>query len=345
LAFQLWRLDLEFQTSGDAEFAIIPKKRRSAVSRAVLLFEEIKAGGTQFLRNLVTTKRKESDYLEFKGAGKLKDEQAKEGWSQALSGFANIEGGVLVWGIRAARNKATGNDEAESLDLVADVARFAQMLRDVELEAVIDPVPGVQIEVYSDTDASGFVVCLIPEGPHKPYRAELHNKQYYQRIGDKFAPISHSLLRSLFYPPALEPKFRLTIRQSATRTIESSGAGPTLAGNRFELTIQNTGRVSARDVWVMLKVGDPLQFRGKTGQRQGEEGYALSRPLHPSELFQCATSWVEYSATRTLPKEITYEVSIYATDCEAVNARLVFADLTIDDAKTTDFFPSAPRTN
>jgi len=43
------------------------------------------------------------------------------------------------------------------------------MLKDVRLEATVDPVQGVKYEHYDagKGDGSGFVVCLIPEGENK----------------------------------------------------------------------------------------------------------------------------------------------------------------------------------
>jgi hypothetical protein len=319
------------------------------MSRATAFFALIKAGGAAFLHNLVKTKSQEADFLDFKGAGRLQDKAAKELWSQALSGFANTEGGVLVWGIRAARNAATGIDEADSLDLAPDVSVLAQMLRDVELQAVIDPVPGVQIERYVDSGTAGFVVCLIPEGPHKPYRAELCGKQYYQRIGDKFAVIPHSLLRSLFYPPTPRPKFRVTIEHSDIQNPTQSGGGrDPLAGNYIQIAIENIGRVSARDVWVVLRIDH--SFRGQGGPlftriplNKTDSGYLLSsRPLHPSERLMCASGLVEYPAPGSpgagvFPGQVSYGVSVYATDCDPVTDRLVFADLYNFSTRTTEF--------
>ena len=94
-------------------------------------------------------------------------------------------------------------DAATGLDLGQHPERFLQTLKDLRLEATIDAVQGVEYEHYGagKGDGSGFVVCLIPEGIHKPYLASLHPvKQYYQRIGDSFAVIPHAMLRSLFYP-------------------------------------------------------------------------------------------------------------------------------------------------
>lgn len=75
-------------------------------SRASELYHKIvgdPATSVTLLENMVTRRQAEDDYLEFKGAGKIPNHLIKEYWSQVLSGFANTEGGVLIWGIRAGR--------------------------------------------------------------------------------------------------------------------------------------------------------------------------------------------------------------------------------------------------
>ena len=74
-------------------------------SRAAQLYQEIvgHSDPAAFLCQLVDQHKAENDFLEFKGAGTIGDKDIRKHWSQALSGFANTEGGVLIWGIRAAR--------------------------------------------------------------------------------------------------------------------------------------------------------------------------------------------------------------------------------------------------
>src|SRR5437870_1001081 len=79
-----------------------------------------------FLSNLInaTPPTYECDWLDFK-VGNAKDnrkqeEEQKKVWSKALSAMANSGGGVLVWGISAEKDKATGVDAANALVLVPD---------------------------------------------------------------------------------------------------------------------------------------------------------------------------------------------------------------------------------
>ena len=141
-------------------------------SRAQQFFDQIvsRPDPVKFLEDLVTNKQAEDSYLEFKGVGKIQDKDTKKYWSKALSGFANTEGGVVVWGIRAEKAPSVTDasnkiDTATDLDLADHPDTFAQKLKDVMLQATIDPVQGVQIRHLDKTPGGqGFVVCLIPEG-------------------------------------------------------------------------------------------------------------------------------------------------------------------------------------
>jgi len=149
---------------------------------------------------LVDDRQPENDYLEFK-TGEIGAKEAKHYWSKVLSGFANTEGGVLIWGVDA-RPTASADDPSVKVDAACGIIHvknpleFAERLRRVLLEATVHPVAGVEVREFS-SESGGFVVCFIPEGRHKPYRAALDDsKNYYHRVGDSFAVISHGFVVS-----------------------------------------------------------------------------------------------------------------------------------------------------
>src|SRR4051794_40958325 len=71
------------------------------MTRAKQLFNEITQASSpaDFIEQMIRDRRAETEYLEFKG-GKTNSKDARRLWSKALSGFANTEGGVLIWGVR-----------------------------------------------------------------------------------------------------------------------------------------------------------------------------------------------------------------------------------------------------
>jgi predicted HTH transcriptional regulator len=75
-----------------------------ATSLARQFFEKAVAGGSAFLKNLVTEQQVEMEWLDFKGVSRMDNTQMSGNWSKFICGFANNEGGVLVWGIDARKD-------------------------------------------------------------------------------------------------------------------------------------------------------------------------------------------------------------------------------------------------
>lgn len=151
------------------------------------------------LRKLVADRVGENIYLEFKtkgdrSTGKLGDGDARQ-FSRALSGFANSDGGVLIWGIET--NK---NDQAWKRKPISKVYEFQGRLKKSLLNAVQPFVDGVQIDVIAETKTqdSGYVKCLIPRSDKAPHRAMLAAREYYRRSTEGFYRLEHFDLEDMF---------------------------------------------------------------------------------------------------------------------------------------------------
>lgn len=154
-------------------------------SRAAILFDEINKSPAAMIAQMIVEKRQESDYLEFKCGSKLNErgdklteKSAKRYWSQALSGFGNTEGGVLIWGVDARKTPSPDDpsiqiEAATAADYVPNAVEFAEMLKRVKLDATVDPIPGAEIKPVITDGTAGYVVCFVPQGKNPPYRAAL----------------------------------------------------------------------------------------------------------------------------------------------------------------------------
>jgi hypothetical protein len=315
-------------------------------SRAHEFYKQITehANPPDFLANLIG--KEETEFLEFKGASLLSDKAIKEIWSQILSAFANTEGGVVIWGIRAGRHAdpTIKPNVAASLNLSPDPEKLLQTLNDVVLAAVNPPVAGVTCACYKMPGArEGFVVCLIPESKHKPHRAELDNwHQYFQRIQDNSVVIPHSLLRSLFYPHT-RPDLRLEV---TLRDFDPTGTSQ--VGINLHATLHNDGAASATDMVVVvasscdlrhLDIGGNWELRSPKGNPFRASSHVALHPGDKTLLFegQHGVPVTKQDGTDRLAPNypIKFDVTFYMRDHESQRVIVTFGD--------DDFKPNASK--
>ena len=201
-----------------------------------------------FLANLINTKPPTSEeaWLDFK-SGRLPDPQLKEKWSKALGAMANTEGGVVVWGIYAAKDPTTKIDAAKEIQSVQDIGAFTTRLKELQRVLTDPPVPGVEIKSFVTSGNEGFVVCFIPPSSFKPHRSEAADRRFYVRIQDHSEEVSVTWLRRLFQPE-IAPDFDLRV-QVRTAPIQFGSTKQT----NFSVTIQNRGSGTAYDPILEVK--------------------------------------------------------------------------------------------
>lgn len=146
------------------------------------------------LRNLERLKGTPEDlHLEVKECHAPLPANMKGYLSQALSGFANSDGGVLVLGMTATggdlvRGEPDVIQSAKSFKGFRSVAGEVRRLLGQAVQPVVDGVDIREIESIRSGDF-GYVVVLVPASDAGPHRAMLKNggdREFWKRSGDSF---------------------------------------------------------------------------------------------------------------------------------------------------------------
>src|SRR5262249_32354476 len=199
------------------------------------------------LQRLIVEKEKENIHLEFKqkkdrSHGAL-DDSDKFQFSRAVAGFANSDGGVLIWGI------ATDKDEcAHLLKPISDVSAFLAALKKSILNTSQPVVDDLQLTVIPAANpGEGYVCCLIPQSEKTPHRAMLANREYYKRTTEGFYRLEHFDLEDMF---GRRPVPRLNILTAVRPGGSSGGTGGRTQDVLIDLTVINEGRGTARAPFI-----------------------------------------------------------------------------------------------
>ncbi len=190
------------------------------------------------------------------------DEPDQKNLAKAVSGFANSDGGILIWGIQDKSLKSLPLNNPEQF--LADLLQLAAACTD-------PPVPGIDGEVIpSLNQGEGYVVLYVPSSELPPHRIILRqdkiSQKYYFRSGNSFMVAPHYQLEAMF---GRRPKpvlgFAHYFRIGSTVT---SGNGKT-ADLYVVFGIQNSGRGTAKspNLEVQIVPPDTNNLFGLTNER------------------------------------------------------------------------------
>jgi Putative DNA-binding domain len=200
--------------------------------------------------------REEDLHLEFKrkanpGTGAV-EKADREAFSEALSGFANADGGILIFGVGTKKTRERP-DRAAELKPIADVEQFRSGLIELILQTVQPSVDGVRIEtVLTKTNAkSGYVKCLIPDSDKPPHRSMHAGREYYRRSSNSMRRMEHYELEDMF-GRRLRPLLRLGINFS-------EAGNPSMSG--FSFYFLNVGRGVAKHAGFHCTLLEPESAR------------------------------------------------------------------------------------
>lgn len=212
------------------------------MDQAPALYESI--AGLKGVRQLLKDGAKEDLHLEFKtkkneSRPELHDSDVRS-LSRVLSGFANSDGGVLVWGV-----ETDAESRASVLKPIAKVADFESRLQKSLLNAVQPTIDGLRMESIplDNKSGHGFVKMLIPRSDKTPHRS-MYDREYVRRSGDQFYNLEHFDLEDAFGRrprPVLELHVMLFAR---------AGDDPF---EDLRIDVRNAGRGLARHVNIIVE--------------------------------------------------------------------------------------------
>lgn len=282
------------------------------------------------LRSWVANKRQEDLHLEFKRISAELPRDDRKNFATCASGFANSEGGIVVWGVDA-RQDETGVDAAHELKPIENSAAALSKLQTHTAEATSPIVDGLlHREVLVDANR-GVLVTLVPPSDSGPHMAGLGEGRYYKRSGASFYRMEHFDIADMFGRRAC-PSLALSVQ------LEGGGASQSSAGRAASLrpivAIVNSGRGIARFPLVRLLVSSPhrlaefgLDGNGRIGlpkrpRPPSERSYltfagGVDDVVHPGTELQLTTLEVEVSEHDTTVADLVVQ---YELACEGLSA-------------------------
>ncbi|MCC6649751.1 MAG: ATP-binding protein [Candidatus Eisenbacteria bacterium] len=203
------------------------------------------------IEQFVARREPETLHLEFKRAAdeEFAKQPTRSKLAEMISGFANSDGGIVVWGVDA--RPLDGIDAARELAPLKRPEVFASRLKALLPDATTPAVEDVLVRVLSCEDGQGFVVTLVPASDGGPHLAKYSEDRYIRRTGDRFVRMEHYEVADMFgrrRRPVLSLRHTLRFDSTYPLTRESSEWRLDLI-----LAVGNSGRGVARAPYLALR--------------------------------------------------------------------------------------------
>jgi hypothetical protein len=258
----------------------------------------------------------ESQVLDCKIIGAEGD--MKRNLATVLSGFANGQGGICLWGVSA--RKIQGIDCIDSFPGIPSARQQATRFDELTPTAVSPGVPAVVHQAITKRgETHGFVATFVPSSDAGPHMARYGEDRFYQRIGLSFSRMEPFQIADMFGRRA-----RPVLAVEPLR----------IAPYEVLVKITNSGRGTARGLFIQLDVDGPFtrNVSGIDGNRN--EGLPLvgrnldgswlnggdaNLLLHPTMHATVGGGWLGFEPGRVigqgpLPKVVQIRYKVGALD-------------------------------
>jgi hypothetical protein len=180
-------------------------------------------------------------------------EDDKKNISKTFSGFANSNGGIIIWGIKAKENEKK-QDIATDKKPIKELTKFLNTLNRLEGQAITPVITGIEHKKIEISDDYGFIVTFVPASDFAPHIANFASKHYYKRSGDSFYICEHYDIKDMFQRKH-SAYLSLNLKNKQIRQISKDKIQIDIT-----LSLRNTGRNYAKAPLIKVEINQPYKF-------------------------------------------------------------------------------------
>lgn len=223
-----------------------------AIFNSLNSFEDIK--------RLIDGGEAENKYLECKSPGSPQLNQGlKFQLSQAISGFSNSGGGIIIFGVSTTKHAHSGLDILTQIEEIGSIKTFKQQ---IDLAVSTSSTPNIdlyrsKILTKKPSDTKGLVIIFIPSTSGDPIQAD--DGKFYLRSRDEFVEMPYETVKRMFTGssgPDLQPIFDYRLVK-----LQKDGSW------KIPIILENNSSAAAKDTEISVTINNIDSCDQVTGDR------------------------------------------------------------------------------
>lgn len=285
------------------------------------LIQRFESIDLSILNKWVIDRQQEDLHLEFKTVFE------KKTFAKIVSGFANSEGGIVVWGVDG-RKDEKGVDAASGLSPLPNALAVLSQLQSLTGDSVSPIVDGVAHRLIDVEYGAGCIATLVPISDAGPHMAKLGENRYYKRSGDSFYVLEHFDLADMFGRRA-QPLLVVTIKPKIGSRSYSPAHGHKVWLEPV-IVIENQGRGMARFPYLRVKASPPYELASpnlaglpelpRIGQKNGWRIFAggANDVIHAKTILPISALRLQVSEHDEALEDLSIQ---YEVTCEGIQSK------------------------
>lgn len=270
-------------------------------------------------------------YFEAKTCSTPLSDYDKDHLAEALSGFANADGGVLVYGLVTKRKDQNSPDVVTGEKPVSELSKVHSEVVSLIGQVVEPPVENVQVvpRAMERDPSRGFLLVYIPRSDSFLHRSR-RDREYYRRHGTGFFRMEHYEIAEFYgrrKNPALTFWWELKINSHEGREPNRIFTVEIIVG------VHNGGRGIAKHPAIMIRKvrcetlhGRGVDGSGRTGlppMPMSEVGATLfaggNAVVYPGTILEVTVLSEKFRVSETSPScpDVEIEYELFAEDMES----------------------------
>lgn len=245
-------------------------------------------------------------HLDFKSQTDFTKKEHRKNLAKFISGFANADGGLIVWGVRCKPSEDSG-DVADAVEPIGNFVQFRDALIRYSADAVNPSVTGVDHKFFPfPTGDLGTAITLVPPGEAGPYMAKFGEDRYFRRHGNQTLRMEHFEIADMFGRRPHADLSPYVVVVDGTDYVPHQGQEWM---NSLVVGIENLGRGSAVAPFLGIKLDSSAGYR--VNLKAGLDGRGSSG-LPPLPRSRNAEHWHYFggTASHVIPPGVRFDVCV-----------------------------------
>lgn len=234
----------------------------------------------------------------------------------AASGFANTEGGIIIWGMSTTKHPHSGLDIMNQIVPIGNANRFAQQVKRSVIMLTTPSITKSRTKIIlNPNEKRGVVLTYIPKTLGDPIQT-IKDKKFYFRNGDEFADLPYEMLKRLFAATE-SPDLKLNFDEKLI-TNEENGIW------KIPIIISNESSAIAEHTEVFVNILNPSScetinldgFKDVSDINPGQKKFVLSiaKVIHRGVKLYSGDLKIGMLSRK---RNLRFEINIYANKMRA----------------------------